>query len=222
MQPEKRFLGEFDLSLIPTMEEFDRRYQDTYMLVNVPSLPIGEDIYLYKGSGGGKCYFYNDVYGEIQTNKESECKVRAFFPPVGLFNDVGHKRALVGFKYPARMNKRSMCDKNFKILDPIYSKLFGRNSKITFDVLRQAVKAQEVLISTACSLLEHESYSVALNGNYMLSVGSKNETYLWYRDLPIGVNQENIFKVDSHYFQEFKDYLIQSGQSQSYLLMELE
>lgn len=228
MQPDKRFVGEFDLSLIPTLDEFDRRYQDTYMLVDIPSVGTGEDVYLYKGSGGGsRCYFMNDLHGEIIINQESECKVKAFFPPVGLFNDEKKSKAYVLYKYPARMNRRSICDKNAKIFDPVLFRYSLKPPKFSFDLLRQALARNHVNnLSTAIGMLMAPgAYSVALNDTYMVSNGNKKENYfLWFRDLPVGIIVEGgrEVKIDGHYYQEFRDYLVGSNQSKFYKLTVLQ
>ena len=213
------FVGAFDDSMLHDMQEFSKRYTDTYIFC-APS--EGEKAHLYnvREIFEGKVHLFNLDYGEIILSEYSNAVLEVRWPKRGLFNTKDN----FGFVYriPDRQWKRAPCNKNVHFSFPMDEVLAKRLVSHNWSTsIYQAYSTDTYTIKQAISLLEVHTTRVglALNREWAVSLPTNNKEnlyILWYGQVPVGeiYPKGNVIKMKySHVTQELSDYLRDTEQS---------
>ena len=212
------FIGQFDASMIQTLDEFNRRYIDSWLEIKTKRV---SDVFKYRGSDeDGRCLFWNPDYGDIRLKSNTMNKVNSFFPPIGLFNIGGHRdQMMFCYKFPYRQNRRSCNDKTIRFQHIASGVLHESSKGPSEEEFYRLIKASlDPLFPTSIrDALDRVKYigsiSCALNREYGL-VKMDEDTYFLCNNLtPIGKLHKGTLVVDPHYYQEVSDYLRDSRQN---------
>lgn len=200
----KNFIGSFDESMLQNVEEFEKRYVDTWLELSSKVTGVKDAFYCY-GFTDGKIKFSNPTYGDIFVSQNTDIEVT----PILLNNrmvNIG-TQALYLFRSPVRRNQRSLSSKNTllaRITKYPFSRM-GATVSLDYNDIRSCLyPAPYPSINTAMHI--NPDTSMAVSEDYAIVKDRYGMTYLWYRVVPIGHMDKGVMLVDGHYLQEFSDF----------------
>lgn len=206
---------EFDLGMIPSVEEWNRRYRHTYMfLVN----PRGEEKLVYcegsdENSKGIYIYFQGRDGESFRIAQESEHSIKVRFPESGWFNSASQGIPLFWSRQPARQWHRGICNKNSTIstVESVMI-MYGQHAEISWDNVQDALKEETLSLTEALKRVEKNWMGVALNRQLVLLRGNSKEHYLLHGYGLIGKVTKDTIEVDDLSVQDVLDFLKETNE----------
>lgn len=217
-----RFIGEFDDSMLQNMEEFDKRYKNSYLLIESEK---NTNYYCYQDhaftpSENLKLRFYNKEAGNVFVNSfNGKQKVSVRLPEVGYFNVPHLGVAYIFNRRPTRQFRRGLCSENFTIHTPLDMvlatiKLNIRN-RLGGDFLIYALEKHFLPLNKVLSMFEEDSFSTksaAISNTFALSkshLENEERPLLWFLKNIIGFvdNKKKEMEVLPFYKQEVIDLM---------------
>lgn len=199
----KQFIGSFDVSMIQNIDEFVKRYQNTWLEVESVERKT-KDVFQFKGCEADKLVFNNDKYGKVNIQTHTSAIIRPIMLNIRVINTSSGAKML--FRLPVRRNQRSLSDKNTKIVDVVKYAFTKIQESLVYSDIRDALYNNNTYPSLK-EALDSKKDSVAFSTEYSIVKDAYGNTYLYYLYVPIGTYVSGVFVIDRHYIQEFKDYL---------------
>lgn len=206
------FVGRFDESCLPNMEEFDKRYKGTYVWVEREDKE--GDYFKYTNNAyspsGIKLIFENSK-GKVITSEYTKTNISVRLPETGYFNPTNISCAYLFTRKPARQFKRGISSDNIRMYSPLRNKVAIQKipTSIGGEYLKDALLKNFMSLDNALRCLNNR-VSVALNSMFAISLSWLDDRpFLWFYDNIVGlINVEKqIIQVNKLYLQEVKDLI---------------
>lgn len=215
-----KFIGSFDESILPNLNEFSKYFKDCWLKASIPS--YSEKPIIVKVDGvnvpNDEVYLINREIGEIVLNRESEVSLFNDFPKIGYF--LYNNKPLWFHKIPARQWKKAPTTGNCGAYDPL-DKFYSVKSIIkhstynpTEEILENAYynrpqyNIDEVITKFMWTPLLEVNM---INNDFIMSRGimNKDYVYLWCKTQPIMKFslEKGTTLVDQNFRQEFFDFI---------------
>ncbi len=176
------------------IQEFARRYQDSFIWVRMPE-DVEESMFYvekvtYDEERLAVLSLTSPEFGRIVINMATTHKLKFKYPPVGVYQH--GKDAYVFRRSPAKQYKHGIYAGN-SLMYPVYADLIGQNHRrdnLNFEEVAAAYKAKAYAFSAALTMLKSGKYrSVALRDNYalVLSMTASEGYTLMYWETPVAM-----------------------------------
>lgn len=183
-------------------EDFDRRYQHTYMIHT--GTPIPRPV-LYLGREGSSLHFqFTDGSSHIINGNQDDNSIQPFLPQVGYYNKLGNPFYL--YKNPSRQWKRSFCNGIYAVMG---TRLEPRNIWGTYAecILKQEYAHLDEITNPLFT-------NIALNRKYAIQPKTSGAAVLLYKQYEIGTldfSRKEVCLLQPALRQELQDLFKHSG-----------
>lgn len=197
----------FDLDMIPSRDEFNKRYHGTFMLLNIKDKE--HLVYCH----GAQCYD-KGIYVDFQDTdgnsyrifQESECSLTVKFPETGWFNHPDGNTYYWSRK-PERQWQRGISGKNSSV-ESLESVLFNYRLRPDVNTFSTVDAALTDKTFTLDEVFNSNRMGTALNKQFAIF---KHDNNLWWIVHGFGIvgniNRKKQIEIDPLSKQDFKDYL---------------
>jgi len=173
------------------VNDFSRRYGDTYVLVQMPGEDeknvFHVDRIIPDEDHGAVLQLSSNEFGSIKLNMSTGHSIFFEYPKVGSFQN--GKEAALFRRVPARQYRRGLCNGNAGFFRPTESVMGLRALEWDWNIVNNAYKCEKYGLQEALKMLASGKYrSVALKDGFSVSLSlSTGKDYLiFYCDLPVG------------------------------------
>lgn len=191
---------------VEIVNEFKRKYESTYLFVQMPDNPESNLFFLNRvtanSDGGGVMQLHSEEFGKIALNINTAHSIKFTWPKVGVFQN--GKDACLFLREPRRQWQRGVCSGNSSII-PVWSiiEATGSTNQGMFDFtsVANAHAAKTYNYHEAVKMLASGKYrSVALANGFSLCL-SVSEAYeyllLYWTSVVAGVKGDKLTVLES-------------------------
>ena len=206
---QSKFIGRFDNSLLEDMEEFRKRYENTYLFITMNKIRL---LYYVKEVKADYILVYNSSVGTLELDRDTEIELEVAWPEQGLFNF--NNGLYWACRIPDRQWRRAISTKNILLSGVVDNFYDLAPPKVNEDSLIAAFETPVYTsLKQACNqLATTDSWGVALNRKWGVthtpSPKVTKSFILWRGKRVVGTIKLSSKTIDvrfPHLFQEVRD-----------------
>lgn len=218
----KHFVGSFDESILPNLDDFKKYYEGTYLILNSSFENSNIVAVQAVDTVAKKVILHNPILGSVMLSENTETDLLVDFPEPGYFyaftNDERKPYTIHWYaRKPARQWKKAPHPQNTVIFNS-FNNRYLRTPKLDWKVLSNIYQSKEMYTKTWHKTLKQiETFQLPVIINrftVLYPYPKENKYFLFFNNTPVAIynpKEKKITEHDSNFSQEIYDFFNRQG-----------